>query len=82
MSSKIVNTSFLSVVCVQVNKFHMMDTDLNSKRRKTRSATDELVDNKVDIILGLLNHNMVEQAEFIFDLVGLRTTWACRQVSN
>ena len=67
---------------MQVNKFHMMDTDLNSKRRKTRSATDELVENKVDIILGLLNHNMVEQAEFIFDLVGLRTTWACRQVSN
>ena len=62
----------------KVNKFHMIDTDLRSKRRSRSSIyledeSDSLGGEKVDIIVGLLNHNMVEQAEYIFDLIGLRS---------
>ena len=35
---------------------------------------------RVDLITELLMHNMVEVAERIFDLLGLRQTWLCRQV--
>ena len=37
-------------------------------------------ESRFDIVAGLLSHNMIEQAEFIFDLVGLKQAWICRQV--
>merc|ERR1711923_656512 len=47
----------------KVNKFHMIDTDLRSKRRSRSSIyledqSDSLGGERVDIIVGLLNHNM------------------------
>ena len=51
---------------------------------KSTKASSKYIDSldRVDLITELLMHNMVEVAERIFDLLGLRQTWMCRQVLN
>ena len=49
---------------------------------KSTKSSSKYIDSldRVDLITELLMHNMVEVAERIFDLLGLRQTWMCRQV--
>ena len=49
---------------------------------KSTKPSSKYIDSldRVDLITELLMHNMVEVAERIFDLLGLRQTWMCRQV--
>ena len=49
---------------------------------KSAKPSSKYIDSldRVDLITELLMHNMVEVAERIFDLLGLRQTWMCRQV--
>ena len=65
-----------SLNLTQVNRFHMLE-DIGKRKEDTTT-----MDVKVDLISGLLMHNMVELVEFIFDLLGLRQTWTCRQVRS
>ena len=69
--------------CLQVNRFHHMSLE-NGEEGNTKASkpTSKYIDplDRVDLITELLMHNMVEVAERIFDLLGLRQTWLCRQV--
>ena len=47
--------------------------------KRSSKYIDDL--DKLDLITELLMHNMVEVAEKIFDHLGLRQTWLCRQVN-
>ena len=69
---------------LQVNRFHHMSLE-NGEEGNTKAPrpSSKYIDSsdRVDLITELLMHNMVEVAERIFDLLGLRQTWLCRQVS-
>ena len=68
---------------LQVNRFHHMSME-NGEEGNTKASrpSSKYIDplDRVDLITELLMHNMVEVAERIFDLLGLRQTWLCRQV--
>ena len=55
------------------------DGEKNEKQNKRSSKYADAQD-RFDLITQLLMHNMVEVAEQIFDYLGLRQTWICRQV--
>ena len=54
------------------------DDGTGKQTRPSSKYIDSL--DRFDLITELLMHNMVEVAERIFDLLGLRQTWLCRQV--
>ena len=54
------------------------DNDSVKPSKRSSKYIDEL--DRLDLITELLMHNMVEVAERIFDHLGLRQTWLCRQV--
>ena len=69
---------------LQVNRFHHMSMENGEEgNTKVTRPSSKYIDSldRVDLITELLMHNMVEVAERIFDLLGLRQTWLCRQVS-
>ena len=67
----------------QVNRFHLMSLENGENNGKPTKPSNKYIDSveRVDLITELLMHNMVEVAEQIFDYLGLRQTWTCRQVS-
>ena len=66
----------------KVNRFHLMNLEPAKATNRRPRNYDELGDNKVDIITGLLCHNMLEQVEMIFEILGMKSTWRCRQVNK
>ena len=54
------------------------DSENGKSSKRSSKYIDEL--DRLDLITELLMHNMVEVAERIFDHLGLRQTWLCRQV--
>ena len=59
-----------------------LENSENTDKRQKRSSKYLDTPERVDLLRELLMHNMVEVAEQIFDYLGLRQTWLCRQVCN
>ena len=59
-----------------------MSLEDGGKSEKGTNRSSKYIDSedRVDVITQLLMHNMVEVAEQIFDYLGLKQTWICRQV--
>ena len=60
-----------------------LDSNGEDAAGKALKRSSKYIDSSggIDLINELLMHNMVEIAELIFDYLGLRQTWLCRQVS-